>query len=391
MAGEGQHAQPDQSDEQQQARPHVTQQIVKGAQEAGDALVTEFAKGVAAKEPAGDSEVMAAFALGWQMSELYKPGSWPAHDAVPEGDLPGLGRLGGKERAGLGLKQVAVGLKKLEQTIKDADLDLPSIAVAEGAIPARFPNDAYSKAVFELHLDLLTTLTAAHFKLGKAYGLGRALADTTRVPKDLDTLKQELDAHRITNLTNWLSDLTSLFPPHAGHTVHDSLEAWRDWASKPVSADQQMKAISLLRRQGQRWRSLLSGEKSATDALKMDDYVKAGELTLSQTSTLALSFLGRFKIAVSIAVILFVGGLTLIILEPTTGNLAAGLAGILASLGLTWKGVGASLGGTAAKMERPLWEGALDTQIVNSISLVPSTESASKYAPPPPLPEEVDA
>ena len=391
MAGVEQQAQPDQSGQQQQARPDVAQQIAKGAQEGGEALVTEFAKGVGAAESAGDSEVMAAFALGWQMSELYKPGSWPARDAGREGDLPGLGRLGGKERAGLGLKQVAVGLKKLEQTIKAADLDVPSIAQAEGAIPARLPNDAYGKAIFELHIDVLTTLTAAHFKLGKAYGLGRALADTTRVPKDIDTLKQELDAHRITNLTNWLSDLTSLFPPHAGHTVHDSLEAWRDWAAKAPPADQQVKAISLLRRQGQRWRSLLSGEKSATDALKLDDYVKAGELTLSQTSTLALSFLGRFKIAVSIAVILFVGGLTLIILEPTTGNLAAGLAGILASLGLTWKGVGASLGGTAAKMERPIWEGALDTQIANSISLVPSTESASKYTPPSPQPQEAAA
>ncbi len=385
MTEEEQQAQPEKAGEQPGKQPSedVSAQIVKGTKEAGEALVKEFAKGVTVAEPTGDPEVMAAFALGWQMSELYKPNSWPAGNAAPEPDLPGLGRLGGKERAELGLDQVAVGLKKLETAIKDADLPIPSVTQAKAAIPGNMPNVAYSKAIFELHIALLTTLTAAHFKLGKAYGLGRALADTTRVPKDLDTLKRELDPHRVTNLTNWLSDLTSLFPAHAGHVVHDSLEAWRDWAANAApDGDASSKEIGLLRRQGQRWRSLLSGEKSATDALNLNDYVKAGELALSHSSSLALNFLGRFKLAVSIVAILFVGGLALIIAEPSAGGIAAGLAGIFASLGLTWKGVGASLGSTAAKMEKPIWGGALDTQIADSISLIPGGESAGKYIPP---------
>jgi hypothetical protein len=362
------------------------------AQEAGEAIAKEFVKDITAAEPGGDVEVMVTFALGWQMSELYKPGSWRARDAKPENDLPGLGRLGGKERAQLGLKQLEVGLKKLEGAVKTAGLDMPSVIAASEAIPATIPNNVYEKALFELHVSLLTTLTAAHFKLGKAYGLGRALADTARVPTSLASLKAELEEHRIATLLGWLSDLTSLFPPHAGHVVHDSLEAWRDWAAKATQQDDPKdKAARLLRRQGQRWRSLLSGEKSATDALKLEDYVAAGELALSHSSTLALGFLDRFKLAVAIAALLFVGGLALVIWDPTGGSLAGGLAGILTSLGLTWKGAGASLGSTAAKVEQPVWAGALDTQIANSISLLPGTDPAAKYIPPESLLAEVEA
>jgi hypothetical protein len=365
-------------------------EIAEGGKEAGEAFAKELLRGIAASDPAGDPGVLCAFAIGWQMSELYKPGSWRG-DARREDDLPGLGSLGGRERALLGLDQISVGLKKLEAPVLAAGLEVPDPKAAKAAVPAGGPNAPYEEAVFELHVSILTTLTATHFKLGKAYGLGRALADTTRLPRDLGTLKRELEPHRITNLTNWLSDLTSQFPPHAAHVVHDSLEAWRSWAAA-AEHDPEGKAPSLLRRQGQRWRSLLTGEKAATDALKIEDYVKAGELALSHTSTLARGFIARFKIAASLAVVLFIGGLLLVIFEPTAGSVAGGLAGILASIGLTWKGVGASLGSTAAKLERPVWEGALDTQLTASTLLTPPTEAAREYAiPAQPRPVEAES
>jgi hypothetical protein len=376
-----------------QGKPHaddVAGEIAKGGKEAGEAFANELIKGMTAPDPAGDPEVMGAFALGWQMSELYRPGPW-AGDVEPEVDLPGLGSLGGRERALLGLNQISVGLKKLEARIRAAGLEMPDPKTARQAVPVRLPNEPYEQAIFELHVSALTTLTATNFKLGKAYGLGRALADTTRLPKDLATLKGELEPHRVANLINWLSDLTSQFPPHAGHVVHDSLEAWRDWATASPS-DPEGKASGLLRRQGQRWRSLLSGEKAATDALKIEDYVKAGELALTHTRTLALGFITRFKLAFSLAALLFLGGLALVIFEPTTGSIAGGLAGILASLGLSWKGIGGSLGATSTKLERPVWEGALDTQLTASTLLIPGTEAASEYTTPAqPKPAQVDA
>jgi len=363
------------------------EQPEQDAKEMSEAFAKELAKGITAAEPAGDPEVMVAFTLGWQMSELYKPGSWRGQDAKPEEDLPGLGHLGGKERAELGLKQIEVGLKTLEKKIESGGLPVPAVTEATAAVPTKLPDAAYEKAIFELHVNLLTTLTAAHFKLGKAYGLGRALADTTRLPKDLATLKKELDGARIANLTAWLSDLTSLFPPHAGHVVHDSLEAWRDWAASATTDSPENKSIALLRRQGQRWRSLLSGEKSAADALSPKDYVAAGELTITHTGKLAQEFLEKYKRPLGLAASLFVVGLGLVIWDPTGGSLAGGLATIIASLGLTWKGVGSSLGTTAAKIERPIWQGALDTQITTSLGLIPGTTPAKRYiAPAPKMP-----
>jgi hypothetical protein len=369
----------------QQAPPSGggVEQAEKDAKEMSEAFAKELAKGITAAEPAGDPEVMVAFTLGWQMSELYKPGSWRGQDAKPEEDLPGLGRLGGKERAQLGLRQIEVGLKALETKIKSSGLSVPTVTEVTAAVPTKLPAAAYEKAIFELHVDLLTTLTASHFKLGKAYGLGRALADTTRLPKDLVTLQKEFEGPRIANLTAWLSDLTSLFPPHAGHVVHDSLEAWRDWAASATS-DPENKSIALLRRQGQRWRSLLSGEKDAADALSPKDYVEAGERTITHTGKLAQEFLEQYKRPLGLAAFLVVVGLGLVIWDPTGGSLAGGLATIIASLGLTWKGVGSSLGTTAAKIERPIWQGALDIQITTALGLIPGTTPAERYVAPTP-------
>jgi hypothetical protein len=367
------------------------EQPEKDAKEMSEAFAKELAKGITAAETAGDPEVMVAFTLGWQMSELYKPGSWRGQDAKPEEDLPGLGHLGGRERAQLGLKQIEVGLKTLETKIKSSGLPAPTVTEATAAVPTKVPDAAYEKAIFELHVNLLTTLTAAHFKLGKAYGLGRSLADTTRLPKDLDTLKKKLKGPRIANLTAWLSDLTSLFPPHAGHVVHGSLEAWREWAAS-ATEDPENKSIALLRRQGQRWRSLLSGEKNAADALSVKDYVEAGELTITQTGKLAKEFLAKYKRPLGLAAVLFAVGLGLVIWDPTGGSLAGGLATIIASLGLTWKGVGSSLGTTAAKIEHPIWQGALDTQITTALGLIPGTTPAKRYVAPTPkvLPTPTD-
>lgn len=150
----------------------VADELAKGTKEAGEALAKELVAGVSAPEPAGDPEVMVAFVLGWQMSELYNPGSWPGKDAQPDADLPGLSELGGSQRAALGLKQVEVGLKSLEDKVKAAGLNVPSVAEAKEKLPAAKLEGPYRAAIFELHVELLTTLTATHFKLGKSYGLG---------------------------------------------------------------------------------------------------------------------------------------------------------------------------------------------------------------------------
>lgn len=370
---------------------NVADELATGAREAREALVKELLTSVNAPEPAGDPEVMVAFVLGWQMSELYNPGSWPGKDAQPSGDLPGLSELGGSQRAELGLKQVEVGLKSLEGKIEAAGLDVPTVAEAKEKLPAAKLEEPYRAAIFKLHVELLTTLTATHFKLGKSYGLGRALADTTRLPEDLKSLHKKLEPHRIATLRAWISDLTSLLPPHAGHSVNDSLNEWVTWAatqSKIGPLDTNNKR--LLRRQGERWRALLSGEKRGTDDLKFGEYVDAGAQAFSQTGKLAWQFAKRFLLGISAVLALAAGSLALVLTNPDAGEAVAGAFGLLASIGITWKGVGATLGKAAAEAERPIWEAALDVEIVKAMSLLPTNARVRTYTPPT-LPNEAEA
>ena len=97
----------------------ILTQARKGGNEAAEEALAELKKGLTIAELAGDPEVIGAFALGWQMSELYRPDTWDTQDAQHKpgpdghGDLPGLSGLGGKQRAELAIKQIDVGLKKL--------------------------------------------------------------------------------------------------------------------------------------------------------------------------------------------------------------------------------------------------------------------------------------
>jgi hypothetical protein len=348
--------------------------VTEDAAVAAKAFASSFVETVANAEPAGDPEVQVAFSLGWHMAELYLSGTWPGQPpkADSEQDLPGLSDFSARQRAQLGLDQVDVGLSRLKTPITEHGLPLPTTEEARKAL-ASADEKPFREQIFELHVTLIATLTAASYKLGKSYGLGRALGETTTHPQDMKTLEAKLKPERIENLLSWLSDLTSLFPPHAGHSVRESLTKWTLWAKAPTknANDDDKDVLRLLRRQGQRWRSLLSGEKQATDTLTLDDYVNAGSQMLKQLGSLAVQFLTRFWVAVVLGVALFLASVVYILIDPNAAHVAAGLGGVLASLGLTWKGVGTSLGKTAGNLERPVWEASLDQQIAETITELP--------------------
>jgi hypothetical protein len=117
----------------------------------------------------------------------------------------------------------------------------------------------------------------ADFRLGKAYGLGRALADTCRKPSDAATLKTELGRNRVANLLGWLDDLSSALRAHAAHSVAESLGRCCDWSEDHGVADVDQRTLATLRRQGEPWRALLSGEKRATETLEIDNYLDAAQ------------------------------------------------------------------------------------------------------------------
>jgi hypothetical protein len=325
--------------------------------------------------PTADPRVSAAFALGWQMADLYRPGRRLRHAPAAQDDLPGLSRLDESEILRLGADQLTAGLATLGGAIRQAGLEVPSLAALETTVAEGGDADELRRRVMDLHVQLLLVLTAANFRLGKAYGLGRALADTCRSPVDIESVRAEFEHFRVATLQRWLDDLGSVFPPHAGHSVAGSLWHWSEWVHRgDAGRERESDVLRLLRRQGELWRALLSGEKLGTDMLEIKNYLDAASGLLKRMRGVVVGAILRFPL-MSLAIVgLFGGGIALILTEHTKASIAAGVGGIVASLGLSWKGLGAALGKVAARLEQPLWGAELDAAIVDAITLLPDNK-----------------
>lgn len=349
-----------------------------------------------------DTLVSAAFALGWHMAELYER-HLPADKRKPP-DLPGLGSLSEERRIAILVDQIEAGVEKLKDPIAQSGLDPIGLTGLEPLRRTQTERDE----VLRTHLQLLGELTAADFRLGKAYGLGRALADSCREPHDPDSLADELDPYRIANLLQWLDDLGSAFPPHAASSVAKSLMRWRDalhppgqtpsqaagrreaaqarwtkvkgrwdrWQDRdPITAPVDAKdAIRALRRQGELWRALLSGEKRGTDMLEVDNYLDATRRLSGRTAVIVRGVVVRMPLLTGL-VLALVGVGVWLLAEGSSAQLVGGVTSVLAALGLTWKGLGGALGKLASKLEQPLWGAVLDEVIADAITLLPSNRA----------------
>ena len=367
-----------------------------------------------------------AFALGWHVAELYRRRAAPIHratDAAPESNagaadpheadpdsaaqaatggaepaagpaegahargpnLPGISRLTAAELDTLHLDEIRVDVAALSRRIVHAGLRVPHLPHSSD-LAGRHADARYDRCR-ELHVSLLSILTATDFRLGKAYGLGRALADTSREAHDAATLAEQLGGGRIANLRSWVGDLTSALPAHAGHAVDRSLDYWEQWAqaapAEKLDGDPLRTALLALRRQGELWRSLLTGEKQGTDLLELDDYVAAAGNAMRRASAVCGRFLLRFWWVVLVVVVLAAGGVTLILVADRTTNILAGAGALIASAGITWRTTSATLGSVFTKIEGPVWGAELDQAIVYALTLPPARDQIAREAPGP--------
>lgn len=314
----------------------------------------------------GDPRVSAAFALGWQMSELYRP-NLRRTGAPLDDDLPGLGSLSTRDRLEVLIDQIQAGATKLAEPVWRAGLAPISLL----ALRASLGHDDFKGEVRALHRTLLGTLTAADFRLGKAYGLGRALADTCRKPKNIDGLRTAFDTHRIATLRSWLDELSSALPAHAAHSVASSLGRWSDW----LSAHQGEAPLAQLRRQGALWRALLSGEKRGNELLEFDNYLDASGALASRMAANARRAIVKFWPLMLVVTALIIGGIVLLVIGGSS-QIVAGATSLLAAVGLTWKGVGGALGQMVGRLEQPVWGAVLDVAIADAITLLPGNPKA---------------
>ncbi len=334
--------------------------------------------------PAGPTvtdAVTTAFALGWQMARLYTSSVDSDSDAVDdEGRLPGLSALPEVSLVTLGLAQADVALRTLAAFL-GASPTLPTTEAAHAELGNDpLDRDALRGAIRDLHVALLIELTAFDFTVGKAYGLGRALADTCcsaggDAADRQQALEHDLDEFRALVLVGWLDDLKTVLPARSGQAVADSLQRWTRWAMatdlKKLDPDEVNHQRRVLHRSGQRWRAVLSGEKDAKDLLETNDYVSAARGTLKSAAAVARSLAWQLRGPLLVATVLIALGVTLMFLNNSTAQVLAGLGTVAGGLGITWRTASASAERVSLELGRPIWDTQLDVVIGSRLTPTP--------------------
>jgi len=171
-------------------------------------------------------------------------------------------------------------------------------------------------AIFALHCQLLEAASTADVRLGKAYGPGRALAETALIPADtreeedrVGQFRELLAAGRLVTIKDWLFDLKTVLPDHAAYAVIRSLDVWRAWAERSLLEAGSEPARAQIRVQGRVWRELLTGEKAGKDLLNLTHYLVAAR-TIARRVVVSL---WQFKRLLELAVLATVGVIALVL------------------------------------------------------------------------------
>lgn len=324
--------------------------------------------------------VSVAFAVGWQMAELY---GGSASEVPPERDgpdkLPSLEDLGGVQLATLGVDQVDAALHLLSYQLDAAGVSGISTQPVRTLLAAKpLHLDTLRDAVERLHVGLMLGLTAADFRLGKAYRLGCSLAKTALLPEDRDSFEYAFGP-RIDSIKDWLADLTSTLPAHGARAVAASLAAWDKWAAEPAIDGREFNweddwpaVRPVLRRQGQLWRALLSDEKQGADMLEIQSLVSAGQGMLAQASSLAWRALRRLWLGAVIVTVLLGSGIALLVLAKSEVlKISGAIVAAAGSVGITWRGLMTRASKMATEIESRLWGAELDLAIAVVITKGP--------------------
>jgi hypothetical protein len=311
-----------------------------------DALKTA-AKTAGAESP-GDPKVTATFKLGWLMKELTE--GWPPSPAIVGLDASTP-------------QQYQAQAHQLSTLLGALNLDGLSASVVTALTGALQAGPATSAAV-ALSTQLIVALFGAGSRFPQAYALGgelRALipVDSANAATPTPTLIAALDA------------LSSLFPSHAARGVALSMNRW----SQSRDADKPKRTVA----QVDLWRSVLAGEKEGIELLEPHDYIDAA--TQLEKSFTRRAFRSPWLIMVAgLAAVLFVAGVAaLFLVNGSAAKVAAAAAGVLSAIGLTWKGIGGTLGKLLGKLETPLWGAELDEAIADAMTL---TDSETQIAAP---------
>jgi hypothetical protein len=317
--------------------------------------------------------VSRAFAIGWQMASLSCIASLEAGDDDEHDVSPGVrpSTFSPSTR----VHQIRAGLYKLASHLTAAGDEPVETHTLDEALEA--DSGARKRKIDEFHAEVSDALGAADFRLGKAYELGYALAETCLKPEDRATFDAAFGP-RVVELKNSLADLASTFPPHASRAVVLSLRSWESWAAEPTLDGHQLDwdmhgaaVRTALRRQGELWRGLLSDEKQGADMLGTEHYLRAASTLVAEMTSTIWLFLRPVAIPLGGAVLVLAIGIALLVLTGGIAQVLGAIAAIISALGITGAGFRARLGRATAQLETRLWNAELDRAIAEAVLIGP--------------------
>jgi len=339
----------------------------------------------AAKLPAGpapDPNVAAAYTLGWAVGDALTCAQYQAfgHLAkVPEFDAPA-------DQWNLLVNQIIYRCSRLNNHLQStrADFDLSAQLNTAANLPlGSTPGDvksavgAKNASAMDLHTGILTVLWSVAPALARSYQLGHDMEQmcATPVADPSTTVAASVKAHD-TDLHRLLTALASKLPANAAHAADNSLRLW----SASLSAAGGEESPEDLLGQGRRWHDVLAGEVSGKDGLRLTDYVAAADSVAGKLWQTARQVVARFRVWLIVAVLVAAGGIALLVVG-TKGTIGAGITALLATFGLTWKGIGEFFGRAAANAENQLWDAEIDWAIAYRFTVLRHPPADSQLKP----------
>lgn len=258
--------------------------------------------------------------------------------------------------------------------------------------------EAFRAQVAGIHEQVLSGLTVANFKLGKSYGLGRALADMAIIPitvapdtklgkvSELETghvfleiLRAQFGGGPAFTAQSWLLDLRDSFAQYASDAVATTLGGWALWVIRPTigqadsvdwaKPDHVQQVQRALRRQGDVWRGLLSGEKVPQNIAGADYYFAAMASVVRRVAGLALRFIGT-SIGLLLFLLVVLSGAALFFASQAKGGNTSGVlasvVALLSALGITTGSIGATVKQAWGRAEQPLWNAEIAAAVANA-------------------------
>ena len=216
-----------------------------------------------------------------------------------------------------------------------------------------------AEPVRTLHTGILETLWSVEQPIGKAYLLGYEMEQMCATPAvDKDTTVKTSVEQFSGQVHTLLIALASKLPSNAAHATDNSLRLWR--ASVRIVTE----SPEDLLRQGRNWREVLAGDVAGKDGLRLSDYIAAADSVTGKLRETARQVTRRFWVWLVVVLAVAAAGIGLIA-WGAHGALGAGIAGLIAAFGLTWKGIGEFFGRAAAQGEEQLWDAEIDWAIAH--------------------------